>query len=187
MELPAMPTISRRAVLLGVPATVVMASAAPAAAATTCGPARKALRIRGADLSFTLQEYAAGKHFSDGGRVRPVEEILARHGATWSRLRLWVDPPAGYSNLRTTIAMARRARRAGLKILLDLHYSDFWADPGHQTTPAAWAGQDLPTLAATVRTYTRKTLRQFADAGVPVDMVQIGNEITAGMPGLASP
>jgi arabinogalactan endo-1,4-beta-galactosidase len=177
-------TLSRRQVLVGVPAAVMLTSVAAPAAASAAQPALRpsgALRIRGADLSFTLQELAAGKHFRENGRIRPVEEILARHGANYSRLRLWVDPPTGYSNLRTTIAMARRARRAGLKVLLDLHYSDFWADPGHQTTPAAWAGQDLATLAATVRTYTRTTLRQFAEAGVPVDMVQIGNEITSGM------
>jgi arabinogalactan endo-1,4-beta-galactosidase len=178
-------TLSRRQVLVAVPAAVMLSSVAvPTAAKATTAQASHscgALSIRGADLSFTLQELAAGTHYSDQGRVRPVEEILARHGANWSRLRLWVDPPQGYSNLRTTIAMARRAKRAGLKVLLDLHYSDFWADPGHQTTPAAWAGQDLATLAETVRSYTRTTLRQFAEAGVPVDMVQIGNEITAGM------
>jgi arabinogalactan endo-1,4-beta-galactosidase len=180
-------TVSRRQVLVGVPAALMLTSvAAPTAAkaATAALPEFHeggALSVRGADLSFTLQELAAGNHFSDHGRVRPVEEILARHGANWSRLRLWVDPPQGYSDLHTTIAMARRAKRAGLKVLLDLHYSDFWADPGHQTTPAAWAGQDLATLAETVRAYTRTTLRQFAEAGVPVDMVQVGNEITAGM------
>jgi arabinogalactan endo-1,4-beta-galactosidase len=185
--------LSRREVLLGVPAAVVISSVAMSAPANAAGTAQaagpaiqpavrsRALRIRGGDLSFTLQEYLAGIRYSDRGQVRPVEEILARHGANYSRLRLWVDPPAGYSDLQTTTEMARRARRAGLKVLLDLHYSDFWADPGHQTTPAAWAGQDLATLAETVREYTRRTLRHFADAGVPVDMVQIGNEITSGM------
>jgi arabinogalactan endo-1,4-beta-galactosidase len=66
-------------------------------------------------------------------------------------------------------------------LLLDLHYSDFWADPGHQTIPAAWQGQDLATLATTVREYTRDTIATFARYGAPVDMVQIGNEVTAGM------
>ena len=190
MDVPALPPLSRRQViagLAGAPAVAMLSSmAVPTSARASVAPAARhtpsrALSIRGADLSFTLQELQAGKHFSDRGHVRPVEEILARHGANWSRLRLWVDPPAGYSDLRTTITMARRAKRAGLRVLLDLHYSDFWADPGHQTTPAAWAGQDLETLAATVRGYTRTTLRQFAEAGVPVDMVQIGNEITGGM------
>ena len=113
--------------------------------------------------------------------VRPVERILARHGATYVRLRVWTDPPAGYSDEASALAMARRAKRAGLKVLLNLHYSDFWADPAHQTTPAAWQGQDLATLARTVHDYTRDIVARFARHGAPVDMVQIGNEVTAGM------
>jgi arabinogalactan endo-1,4-beta-galactosidase len=141
----------------------------------------RALSVRGADISFAVQEYEAGKRFIDGGRPQPVESILAAHGANYARLRLWVNPPAGYSDLQVALEGARRAKRAGLRLLLDLHYSDFWADPGHQTIPAAWQGQDLPTLAATVREYTRDTIATFARHGVPVDMVQIGNEVTAGM------
>lgn len=64
---------------------------------------------------------------------------------------------------------------------MDLHCSDFWADPAHQDTPAAWTGLDLPALAATVRAYTAETLRALRSAGARVDMVQVGNEITAGM------
>ncbi|WP_345713044.1 arabinogalactan endo-1,4-beta-galactosidase, partial [Kineococcus glutinatus] len=128
-----------------------------------------------------LQLEAAGVRFSDGGRVRPVERILRSHGANWVRLRTWVNPPAGYSDLAATTELARRAKRAGMQVLLDLHYSDFWADPAHQSTPAAWAGQDLPTLAATVRRYTRDTVTALERAGARVDMVQVGNEVTAGM------
>lgn len=68
-----------------------------------------------------------------------------------------------------------------LRVLLDLHCSDFWADPGKQVVPAAWAGQDLAQLAGTVRRYTRDVLGRFSDAGAPVDMVQVGNEVTNGM------
>jgi arabinogalactan endo-1,4-beta-galactosidase len=164
--------------LLTVPAGAVPAGAAPASAVPG---QRGGLRIRGADLSFTLQEEAVGKRFSDGGRTRPVERILAEHGANYVRLRVWVNPPAGYSDKAAALALARRAKRAGMRVLLDLHYSDFWADPGHQTTPAAWQGQDLATLAATVRAYTRDLVADFARQGAPVDMVQIGNEVTAGM------
>jgi arabinogalactan endo-1,4-beta-galactosidase len=183
--------ISRRSLLLGVPALVLLSTGAlraPAADAServgsnvrrACGSG--ALSIRGADISFTLQEYAAGNHFTDRGRVRPVEEILVGHGANYARLRLWVDPPTGYSDLPSVLEAAQRARRAGMKILLDLHYSDFWADPGHQTIPAAWLGQDLATLATTVHDYTRDTIATFARHGTPIDMVQIGNEVTAGI------
>jgi Glycosyl hydrolase family 53 len=111
--------------------------------------------IVGHDLSFAVQEAAAGATYTDRGAVALPERILADHGANWVRLRLWVDPPAGYSDLQNVLTMARRAKAAGMHILLDPHYSDFWADPQKQPTPAAWAGQDLPTLANTVRAYTR--------------------------------
>jgi arabinogalactan endo-1,4-beta-galactosidase len=154
-------------------------AASPAQAGT---PTRaRTLPVRGADVSFTLQEEAAGKRFRDRGSVRPVERILADRGATYVRLRVWVNPPPGYSDEGAALILARRARRAGLKVLLDLHYSDFWADPGHQDTPAAWQGQDLATLTQTVYHYTRAIIENFARQGAPVDMVQIGNEVTAGM------
>ena len=77
--------------------------------------------------------------------------------------------------------MARRARRAGLRVLVDLHYSDFWADPGKQWTPAAWEGKSFPELKATFTAYTRGIVRSLAAQGTPPDMVQIGNEINPGM------
>ena len=181
--------LTRRGLLSALPlaaGAALVATASPAAAATTAAAGadrgrRGALSIRGADLSFTRQLEAAGVRYSDRGRVRPVEQILRSHGANWVRLRTWVNPPAGYSDLGSTIELARRAKRAGMQVLLDLHYSDFWADPAHQTTPAAWAGQDLTALAATVRCYTRDTITALERAGARVDMVQVGNEVTAGM------
>jgi len=145
------------------------------------GETRRAPAAIGHDLSFAIQESAIGNVFSDRGRVALPEQILADHGANFVRLRLWLDPPGGYSNLTSVLAMARRAHAAGMRILLDLHYSDFWADPGTQNTPAAWQGQDLATLATTVRTYTRDVLTALFAQGTPADMVQIGNEIRNGM------
>jgi arabinogalactan endo-1,4-beta-galactosidase len=173
------PQISRRSVLAA-PALALAASQL-AAESAHAGAKRSGLRVRGADLSFTPQLEAVGVTFSDGGAARPVERILARHGGTHVRLRVWNNPPAGYSDAPSALAMAKRAKRADLRVLLDLHYSDFWADPGHQDTPAAWQGQDLATLAATVHDYTRDIIASFARAGAAVDMVQIGNEVTAGM------
>jgi arabinogalactan endo-1,4-beta-galactosidase len=123
------------------------------------------LRVRGADMSFTLQEEAIGTKYSDRGKVRPVEQILAKHGANYMRLRIWTNPPPGYSTEASALTLAKRAHKAGMKILLDLHYSDFWADPGKQPIPAAWQGQDLPTLATTVRTYTRDNRARLRPAG----------------------
>jgi len=142
---------------------------------------RTAPRAIGHDLSFAIQETVVGNTFTDRGRTALPEQILVDHGANFVRLRLWVAPPPGYSNLASVLQMAQRVHAAGMQILLDFHYSDFWADPSHQDTPAAWLGQDLPTLAQTVRTYTRDVLTALHAQGTPADMIQIGNEIRNGM------
>jgi Glycosyl hydrolase family 53 len=135
----------------------------------------------GGDLSFTLLEEEAGTVFTDRGRAKPVEKIFVDHGANYVRLRLWINPPAGYPDLLTDLEMARRFKAAGMKLYLDFHYSDFWADPQHQDTPSAWAGQDLATMSKTLQTYTRRVIQAFAAQGTPVDLVSIGNEIRNGI------
>ena len=139
--------------------------------------------LLGADLSFMRQEQAAGTQFTDDGKAGSPIQILKAHGANYVRMRLWLNPPAGYSDLASDLALAKQVRAAGMKVYLDIHYSDFWADPQHQDTPAAWQGQDLPTLATTVRSYTHDVIAAFAAQGTPVDMVSIGNEIRNGMLG----
>lgn len=137
--------------------------------------------IVGYDISTAQQVEDRGHSFLQGDEVRPLEQILAQHGATHVRLRLWVDPPYPYSDLPHVLAMARRVRDAGLKLLLDFHYSDFWADPAKQPTPKAWQHLDLVALADTVRGYTESVLATLREKGTPADMVQIGNEVTNGM------
>jgi arabinogalactan endo-1,4-beta-galactosidase len=136
--------------------------------------------IVGHDLSFAVQEAAAGATYTDRGRAALPAQILAAHGANWVRLRLWVDPPAGYSDLPSVLAMARRAKAAGMRVLLDPHYSDFWADPQKQPIPASWP-QDLPSLAAKVHDYTRDALNALSAQGTPAQMLQLGNEIRNGI------
>lgn len=180
--------LSRRALLssvlaagtAGVAAGCSGGADAPAAAAD---PPRAPVVpvLRGADLSFTRQMEAIGVTYRDGGTVTPIETLLAARGATLVRLRAWVDPPAGYSDMADALALGRRAHAAGCAVLLDLHYSDFWADQRTQTTPVAWQGQDLGTLAETVRGYTRAAVAAFAAQGTPLAMIQIGNEVTSGM------
>ncbi len=146
------------------------------------GPDRAAAGLRlGADLSFTPQEEAAGAHFTDHGVTADPVTIMRSNGANYVRLRLWVNPPPGYSNLASDLAMARRIKAAGMKLYLDIMYSDFWADPQHQDIPAAWQGQDLAQLTQTVQSYTQQTLAAFAAQGTAVDMVSIGNEIRNGI------
>ena len=135
----------------------------------------------GTDLSFTPQELAAGAKFGYNGRPGTPVTITREAGANYVRMRLWVSPPAGYSDLASDLALARQVRAAGMKIYLDIMYSDFWADPTKQNIPAAWAGQDLTQLTATVRSYTQQVISAFAGQGTPVDMVSIGNEIRNGI------
>ncbi len=135
----------------------------------------------GADLSFTGQELAAGARFTDRGRPGTPVTIMRDNGGNYVRMRLWVNPPPGYSDLASDLALARAVHAAGMKIYLDIMYSDFWADPQHQNIPAAWQGQDLTQLTATVRTYTQQVVAAFAKQGTPVDLAAIGNEIRNGI------
>jgi arabinogalactan endo-1,4-beta-galactosidase len=135
----------------------------------------------GTDLSFTPQELAAGADFTDRGRRASPVTITRDNGANYVRMRLWVDPPPGYNDLASDLALARSVHDAGMKIYLDIMYSDFWADPQHQDIPAAWQGQDLAQLTSTVQSYTEQVITAFARQGTPVDMVSIGNEIRNGI------
>ena len=136
--------------------------------------------LKGADLSFLPAIEEAGGIFKSEGIPGDALTILADHGLNSVRLRLWHTPPDGHSSLAETLALAQRVKAAGMHLLLDLHYSDTWADPGHQTKPAAWATLDFPTLADSVRTYTRDVLRAFQAVGAAPDILQLGNEITPG-------
>ena len=145
--------------------------------------------IKGFDLSTLLEVERCGGVFRDGGEALDALSILKRYGANWVRLRLWNDPydesggsyGAGGCDLPTVLTLARRSRNAGMKWLLDLHYSDFWADPGKQTVPKAWRGLDESGLEAAVYHYTRDVLCACRAAGVEPDMVQVGNELTNGL------
>src|SRR5260370_6213036 len=128
--------------------------------------------VLGHDLSTLQHLEDVGRTFSDDGTVQLVEQIVAHHSATYVRERLWVNPPIPYNDLPHILTMARRIKAADLKLLLDFHYSDFWADPGHQITPQSWQGQDLSTLANTVYNYTRAVVERLARQGTPVDLVQ---------------
>jgi arabinogalactan endo-1,4-beta-galactosidase len=97
------------------------------------------------------------------------------------RLRAWVNPSGGYCNTADVLAKAIRAKNAGLNILLDFHYSDTWADPGDQTTPAAWASLDLSDLESAMTTYTVGVLDSLKNHGITPTWVQVGNEVDDGM------
>jgi len=135
----------------------------------------------GADVSFLAQAEQQGTVFKDNGVAKPGLQILKDHGYNWIRLRLFHAPTELPNNLDYTIALAKKAKSMGFHFLLDYHYADTWADPGHQPTPAAWQGKTHEELVEIVFQYTRDTIAAFRDASVLPDMVQIGNEVTNGM------
>lgn len=111
-------------------------------------------------------------------------QIFKENGFTWARLRLFHTPEDKgpvCNDLNYTISLARKAKLFGFKLLLNFHYSDTWADPGHQTLPAAWKNLNLDILSDSVYNYTKKVIETMANAEVQPDMVQIGNEINNGM------
>jgi arabinogalactan endo-1,4-beta-galactosidase len=171
----------RRTQTTVIAASVVILGLIAATATLNQPTASAALKIRGADISFTLQEENNNQSLTDNGQAAPIETILAQHGANYARLRIWVNPPKGTSDLDSALTLARRAHAAGLQILLDLHYSDSWADRTSQQTPAAWQRLTGADLRNTVQTYTREVTAAFARQGTPADIVQIGNETTHGM------
>lgn len=151
--------------------------------------AKPAGKILGADISFLPQLEARGMKFSDNGVQKDVFEILKDHGFNYIRLRLFVDPAndsgyapgKGFCDLPHTLEMAKRIKNAGMKFLLDFHYSDTWADPGKQFKPEAWKRLDFNDLAKKVFDYTTHVLQTLKDQGTLPDMVQCGNEINHGI------
>ncbi|MGQ9621094.1 MAG: glycoside hydrolase family 53 protein [Bacteroidales bacterium] len=135
----------------------------------------------GADLSFLKSAEDMGFSFKEDGIPKEGLKIFREHGYAWIRLRLFHTPTRLPNNLEYTISLARKAKEKGFKFLLDFHYSDTWADPGKQYTPAAWEGKSYRVLVDSVYRYTRSTMISFREAGVFPEMVQIGNEVINGI------
>jgi arabinogalactan endo-1,4-beta-galactosidase len=137
--------------------------------------------LKGADISSVSRVESGGSVFTENGQTIDPFIILRNHGINTIRLRLWHSPENGFNNLAETALLAQRAINAGMSFILDLHYSDTWADPGHQSKPALW--EDIPYLALrdSVYAYTASVLSELERLHVTPDIVQIGNEITCGM------
>lgn len=166
---------SRRAMLLRLSFLIILLQSA------FCIQVNAAEYAIGADLSFLKQAEDRGAVFKDGGKAKPGLQIFRDHGYNWIRLRLFHTPTRLPNDLDYTIALAKEAKQLGFRFLLNYHYSDTWADPGHQTPPKAWEGKSHEELVSAVFEYTRDTFRAFQEAQATPDMVQVGNEITPGM------
>ncbi len=152
-------------------------------------PSRTIDRMIGADISFLPQMEDRGRKFYEDGVEADAIKLLRDHGFNYIRLRIFVNPEhekgyspeRGFCGLEPTLEMARRISDAGMKLLLNFHYSDYWADPQQQNKPAAWVALEFEALKDTMQAYTGRVLRALQEQGTPADMVQVGNEINHGL------
>ncbi len=148
--------------------------------------------IRGVDISSILAEEESGVvYYNENGEEQDIFEILAQNGVNYIRVRVWNDPydengnsyGGGGNDTAKAAEIGRRAAKYGMKLCVDYHYSDFWADPAKQMCPKAWEGMEIEAKSEALRQFTEESLTQIIDAGANVGMVQIGNEINNGIAG----
>ena len=160
-------------------------------------PAEKTLNlpedfILGMDASCVPSlENSGVKYYDHTGTEKDVYQILSENGINYIRVRIWNDPydangngyGGGNCDLANAIAIGQRATKYGLKLLVNFHYSDFWADPGKQAVPKAWKDLDIDAKSEALYTYTKDCLEQLVAAGVDIGMVQVGNETNGALCG----
>lgn len=145
--------------------------------------------IKGMDLSSLLEVERCGGKFYDDGKEIDVLKFMKDKEVDTIRIRLWNDPKsetgetygAGANDINEVIALGKRVSDAGFGVLLNFHYSDFWADPGKQFKPKAWANFGVEELEKAVYEFTKESLTTILEAGVNVTMIQVGNELTSGL------
>jgi arabinogalactan endo-1,4-beta-galactosidase len=148
--------------------------------------------IKGMDVSQVISlENSGVKYYNFEGEEEDVLKILADYGMNYIRVRVWNDPfdangngyGGGNCTIDTAVELGKRATKYGMKMLVDFHYSDFWADPKRQLAPKAWKGMEIDEKCDALYKYTFDSLTKLKEAGVAVGMVQIGNEINNGLAG----
>ncbi len=146
----------------------------------------------GGDLSSIIEvEENGGTFYDDAGNEQDVFKILKENGMNSIRIRIWNDPvdengtpyANGHNDLATAIQIGKRATACGMRVFIDFHYSDYWADPSSQTVPKDWENLTFEEKEQALYTYTKESLQSLLDSGVNVTMVQIGNETTSGIAG----
>lgn len=148
--------------------------------------------IMGMDASSVIAEEAGGvKYYNYSGQEQDVFQTLAQSGINYIRVRVWNHPydengngyGGGNCDINTALEIGKRATQYGMKLLVNFHYSDFWADPAKQMVPLAWKDMNIEEKAAALYKYTKESLRLLKKAGVDVGMVQVGNETNGAMCG----
>lgn len=137
---------------------------------------------KGADVSWlTEMEKAGNKFYNSAGRETECMELLRDLGMNSIRLRVWVDPANGWCNKSDMLVKAWRANNLGMRLMIDFHYSDIWADPGQQEKPAAWTDLSFEELKSAVSEHTKDVLNALKDYSITPEWVQVGNETGNGM------
>lgn len=146
--------------------------------------------VFGVDAStVAVVERSGGKFYNLEGKEQDVFQILKENGVNFFRVRIWNDPKdmfgsgygGGENDTAVSLALAKRAAAVGMNVMVDLHYSDFWADPEQQDMPKDWASLSKDKISGAIYDFTKKVLTDFKAAGVNVSMIQIGNEINNGL------
>ncbi len=148
--------------------------------------------IKGMDISSVISLEKSGvKFYNEAGEEQDIFKTLADAGINYIRVRVWNDPfdengngyGGGNCDVEVAAEIGKRAAEYGMKLLVNFHYSDFWADPAKQMVPKAWAEMDYFAKADAIYAYTKESLETIKEAGADVGMVQIGNEINGGLAG----
>jgi len=145
-------------------------------------PAPSVFFAKGADISWITEMESAGKKlYNSAGTETECIALMKSLGMNSIRLRVWVNPSPSWNNTADVVAKATRAKNAGMKIMVDFHYSDSWADPGQQTKPAAWTALSLNGLLDAMGQHTTAVLTELKNNGITPEWVQVGNETNNGM------
>lgn len=138
---------------------------------------------KGADVSWLTQLESEGETFTNSKGIATdcIELLKDECGVNSIRLRVWVNPSSGWNNIDDVLVKARRAKALGLRLMIDFHFSDTWADPSSQTTPAAWADYDLSQMKTAVASHVNEMLTKLQQFEISPEWVQIGNETRTGM------
>ena len=145
-------------------------------------PAATTAFASGADISSTTEFTAKGvKFYNKDGQETECTAIMKQLGMNAIRLRVWVNPKDGLCDKADVLKKALLVKEQGMRLMIDFHYSDSWADPGQQTVPAAWKNYDIDQLCKALREHTIDVLAELKRNDIDVEWVQVGNETTDGM------
>ena len=137
---------------------------------------------KGADIGWVTEYESKGyKFYTPSGAKKELTALIKDLGCNSVRYRVWVNPSDGWCNAADLLEKAKRAQRLGLAIMVDFHYSDTWADPGKQNTPAAWASMNVNEMSTALANHTKEVLNLLKENEIDVTWVQVGNETRTGM------